>query len=90
MQNRRDHFKDIVASIDEQFLTKTGQDDPYNFIDKKLQKIEINKGIAYRSTSHEDVFEIRNRIWEAQAMSMANQFVQQVDQEENDNDVINK
>jgi hypothetical protein len=53
-------------------MSNKGQEDPYQFIDKKLQKIEINRGIAYRSTSHDDVFEIRNKLFDAQAMSMAN------------------
>jgi len=36
MQQRRENFKDVVNSIDETFLSKQGQEDPYNFIDKKL------------------------------------------------------
>jgi hypothetical protein len=34
--------------------------DPYSFINKKVQKIEINSGMPYRSTSADEVFEIRN------------------------------
>lgn len=72
-------------------MSNKGQEDPYQFIDKKLQKIEINRGIAYRSTSHDDVFEIRNKLFDAQAMSMANQFVEPpAEIEEEVDDDINK
>lgn len=44
-------------------------------LDKKTQKIEINSGVAYKSSSHDDVFEIRNRQADAQAMSLANNYI---------------
>jgi hypothetical protein len=59
-----------------------------------LQKIEINRGIAYRSTSHDDVFEIRNKVFDAQAMMLANVFVDNPELAEQNNvqdpDVVNK
>jgi hypothetical protein len=40
-----------MNEIDETFLKMNQPKDPYEMIDKKSQKIEINAGIAYKSTS---------------------------------------
>lgn len=40
-------------------VDKTNKD-PYQYINKKTHKIEINPGVPYRCTSMDEVFEIRN------------------------------
>lgn len=40
-----------MSNVDETFLKMKRPKDPYEFIDKKTQKIEINPGVAYKSTS---------------------------------------
>ena len=58
--------------------------DPNEFIDKKTQKIEISKGVFYRSTSAEEVFEARNQLAELQAISKANQYVKLIETQKDD------
>ena len=48
-----------MKEIDQTFLKMNQPRDPYEFIDKKAQKIEINAGVAYKSTSQDEVFEPR-------------------------------
>ena len=58
-----------MALVDDKFLKMTRPADPYEFIDKKTQKIEINAGIQYKSTSQEEVF--APRIFENKARHLA-------------------
>jgi hypothetical protein len=48
---RRKNFDDVVQNIDDAFLNAEGPKDPYAYIDKRTQKIEINNGVSYKSTS---------------------------------------
>ena len=50
---------ELYKKIDDTFLDKSKKD-AHKVIDKKTQKIEINPGIPYVSTSQDAVFEIRN------------------------------
>ena len=50
----------IYAQVDQDFLDKRNFD-PNKYIDKKHQKIVINPGVPYISTSQDAVFEIRNK-----------------------------
>ena len=36
------------------------RNNPYSTFDRKRQKIQLNPGVPYRSTSQNDVFELRN------------------------------
>ena len=44
-------------NIDDDFMTAKLPKDPYDFISKRTQKIEINKGMPYKSTSADEVME---------------------------------
>ena len=58
--------------------------DPNEFIDKKTQKIEISKGVFYRSTSADEVFEARNQLADVQAISKDNQYVKLIEKTKDD------
>jgi len=62
-----------MSKVDNTFLTMKKPKDPYDFINKKTQKIEINPGVPYRSTSHDEVFE--PRIYERNAAKITNPFL---------------
>jgi hypothetical protein len=44
--------------VDQQFLQNKSRD-PYDFINRKTQNIQINPGVAYKSTSNDEVLEPR-------------------------------
>ena len=52
MRNKESEFIDV---------DKTNKD-PYQYINKKTHKILINPVVPYRSTSMDDVYEIRNEL----------------------------
>lgn len=64
-----------MQKVDETFLKMQRPKDPYDFIDKKTQKIEINAGIAYKSTSANEVFEPRIYIEKAKKLTSVNHFI---------------
>jgi hypothetical protein len=47
--------------IDDGFLGWTKPKDPYQYVDRKLKKIDINPGKKYISSSQEDVLEPRRQ-----------------------------
>jgi len=53
--NPKIYFK----NIDDHFMTAKLPKDPYMYISKRTQKIEINKGMPYKSTSADEVLEYR-------------------------------
>jgi len=61
-----------MSNVDETFLKMKRPKDPYEFIDKKTQKIEINPGITYKSTSQDEVFEPRIFDIKAKAITSVN------------------
>lgn len=63
--------------------------DPYDFINKKNQKIDINPGIIYKSTSQDAVFEPRIFELRAEAITGISQFISKPkaeDEEEEDDE----
>jgi hypothetical protein len=65
-----------LKGIDDQFLKSNNKPrDPYEFIDKKVQKIEINHGVAYGSTSQDDIFEPRIHMKKAAELIKRNKFI---------------
>jgi hypothetical protein len=48
-----------MDKIDGAFLQSQRPKDPYEFINRRAQKIEINPGVQYKSTSANEVFEPR-------------------------------
>jgi hypothetical protein len=49
--------------------------DPYEYIDKKTQKIAIAPGVTYKSTSQDEVFAPRINTMRAKALSKINKFI---------------
>ena len=64
-----------MSNVDENFLKMKRPKDPYEFIDKKTQKIEINPGVAYKSTSQDEVFEPRIVDIKAKAITSMNKYI---------------
>jgi hypothetical protein len=64
-----------MAGVDDVFLKMARPADPYEFIDKKTQKIEINAGIPYKSTSQAEVFEPRIFENKARHLASVNQYI---------------
>lgn len=61
--------------------------DPYEYIDKKTQKIAIAPGIVYKSTSQDEVFAPRINTMRAKALSKINKYIQKpVGSEEGDSE----
>ena len=79
---KKKDFLDQINNIDDAFLKDNRPKDPYEFIDKKTQKIEITAKVPYRSTSQDEVFEVRNQLAEIQAISKNNNFIQMNDAKE--------
>lgn len=68
-------FKNLMRHGENEFMEETMGKDPYEMINKKTHKIEINPVMPYRSTSMEEVFEIRNAINEAKAVQEFNRYI---------------
>lgn len=76
-----------MQRVDETFLKMASSKDPYEFIDKKTKKIDINPGIAYKSTSINEVFEPRIFINRAKALTSVNPYIAKpIDPEEDDSE----
>lgn len=69
-------FKAIVRLGDNEFIQEKKGKDPYEYINKKVQKIEVNPRVPYRSTSMDEVFEIRNQFDEVFHIEEQNRFIQ--------------
>ena len=65
---------ELYSKVDKEFLDNTPKD-PYKFIDRKTQKIEINPGISYVSSSQDAVFEVRNALASKQVGRQTNPFI---------------
>jgi hypothetical protein len=60
-QDKFAQYKTLMRNMESEFIDNNkGTKDPYSYINKKTHKIEINPGMPYRSTSMDEVFEIRN------------------------------
>ena len=81
-----------MQKIDGAFLESQRPKDPYDFINRRTQKIEINPGIAYKSTSANEVFEPRIHTKRAKQLTSVNHFIEkpkhpdEVDSEDFDDD----
>ena len=53
-------FLKVISDVQQSFLNQYKPRNPYDYIDKKLQKIQINSGMPYLGTSVDEIFEIRN------------------------------
>lgn len=69
-------MKTLIRNTESEFLDDNKLNkDPYQYVNKKTHKIEINPGVPYRSTSMDEVFEIRNKILAAQGVEEDNKFI---------------
>lgn len=69
------NFKSVIRKIDDEFLNETKSKNPLNYINKNTHKIAILEGVPYRSTSADNVFEIRNTLNEQMQQQEANIFI---------------
>jgi hypothetical protein len=49
--------------------------DPYQYINKKTHKIELAPGVPYRSTSMDEIYEIKNQLLQAKGIEEDNKFI---------------
>jgi hypothetical protein len=68
-------FLNAISDVEQSFLNHQKPKNPYDYIDKKLQKIQINPGMPYMGTSVDEILEIRNQVNEAQFLQEDNKFL---------------
>jgi len=69
-------IKQFMRNYESEFMdVDKANKDPYQYINKKTHKIELNPGVPYRSTSMDEVFEIRNEILGAKGIEEDNRFI---------------
>ena len=49
--------------------------DPYQYINKKTHKIELAPGVPYRSTSMDEIYELKNQMLQAKGIEEDNKFI---------------
>ena len=84
-RNKREKLK-IYSEIDKIFFTNERPSNPLDFINKDTQKVMINPGIPYVSTSHYEIFERRN-ISAAARLNRNNHFIAAPVDEQEDPDI---
>lgn len=60
LQEKYRTFKTLIRNMESEFIDNQKTKDPYSYINKKTHKIEINPGMPYRSTSMDEILELRN------------------------------
>jgi hypothetical protein len=92
-QEAQDKRKSMnMEKIDGAFLDANRPKDPYEFINRRTQKIEINPGVAYKSTSANEVFEPRIHTKRAKKLTSVNHYIEkpkhpdEIDSEDFDDD----
>ena len=66
----------LYNQVDSEFLELDKKNfDPLKYIDKKCQKIVINPGVPYISTSHDAVFELRKKAAAKKIGKQTNPFI---------------
>ena len=68
-------LKQLIRNPREAFTEEKRGKDPYEYINKKTHKIELNSEMPYIGTSMDDVFEIRNAYNEAVGVQEENRFI---------------
>jgi hypothetical protein len=68
-------FKQFIEGIDKVFVGNKRPINPFTYINKKTHKIEILGGLPYMSSSHSDVFEIRNNLHQTMCLQDNNRFI---------------
>lgn len=76
-------------NIDEIFLTRKKPKDPYEYIDRKTKKIDINPGVKYTSASVYEILEPRqfNRVNKKDgkpSKQRTNRFLKPANEKENE------
>lgn len=64
--NKKKVFLNAISDVEQSFLNHQKPKNPYDYIDNRLQKIQINPGMPYMGASVDEIFEIRNQVNEAQ------------------------
>ena len=74
-EGKKKVFLSVINDVEQSFLNNQKPKSPYDYIDKKLQKIQINPGMPFMGTSADDILEIRNQVNEAQYLQDENKFL---------------
>ena len=69
-----------MQNIDTIFLQMKRPKDPYAYIDRKTQNIQINPGVVYKSTSNDEVLE--PRIHKLRQEKITNAYLKLIDPNE--------
>ena len=72
---KKKEMKKIYDDVDETFLAGDKPKDPFEIVDRRTQKIDINPGVPYKSTSHDEVFELRAKLVQERALAEKNKFL---------------
>jgi len=81
-------MKKIYDDVDETFLASSKPKDPFEIVDRRTQKIEINPGIPYKSTSHDEVFELRAKLVQEKALAEKNKYLKPPKHDSDDDSYI--
>jgi len=75
-KDKYSQIKSFIRNTESEFMdVDKSNKDPYQYINKKTHKIELNPGVPYRSTSMDEVFEIRNELLLATGVEQDNKFI---------------
>lgn len=75
-KDKYSQIKSYIRNTESEFMdVDKANKDPYQYINKKTHKIELNPGVPYRSTSMDEVFEIRNELLMATGVEQDNKFI---------------
>ena len=87
-EKRRKATRQIYEAIDMDYFKQNKPKNPLEFIDKKTQKVMLNPGVPYISTSQNEVFERRNKELRKKYMSQINPFIEIIEDKKEDMDAL--
>lgn len=74
-ESKRKDFLKKISNTEDTFLSMQRPTNPYEFIDVKTQKIEINSGMPYQGASTDEIFELRTLMNEAKELEESNPYL---------------
>ena len=74
-EGKRKDFLKKISNTEDTFLSVERPTNPYQFIDAKTQKIEINSGMPYMGASVDEILELRTLMNEAIELEESNPYV---------------
>ena len=74
-EGKRKDFLKKISHTEDTFLSVERPTNPYQYIDAKTQKIEINSGMPFMGASVDEILELRTLINEAMELEESNPFI---------------